>query len=162
TRVLNGFSAALDPSAVPVLERMPDVAGVFRVRAAYPASVSARPLAAALRSQRAQPLRSSLVGLDGTGVLVALLDTGVDSTSPYLHDQVLNGIGVGGNAINAKPQSGPGGALEQHGTEMAGIVAGDGGNGLSGVAPGATVLPIRVGGWQRDDSGNFGVFARTD
>jgi len=32
TRTLNGFSAALDPSAVPVLERMPQVAGVFRVR----------------------------------------------------------------------------------------------------------------------------------
>ena len=42
TRVLNGFSAALDPSAVPVLERMPQIAGVYRVRAAYPASVAAR------------------------------------------------------------------------------------------------------------------------
>src|SRR5205823_8241712 len=65
TRVLNGFSAALDPSAVPVLERMPQIAGVYRVRAAYPASVAARPAAAARRRQRSQPLRSSLVGFDG-------------------------------------------------------------------------------------------------
>src|SRR5262249_19194289 len=100
TRVLNGFSAALDPSAVAVLARMPDVAGVYRVRAAYPASIAAGPAAAALRGQRAQPLRSSLVGLDGSGVLVALLDTGVDSTSPYLHDHVLNGLDMAGTAIN--------------------------------------------------------------
>jgi len=162
TRTLNGFSAALDPSAVPVLERMRQIAGVYRVRAAYPATIGATPLAAAVRTQRAQPLRSSLVGLDGSGVLVALLDTGVDTTSPYLHLHVLNGIDVAGAQIDARPQSGPRGAVERHGTEMAGIIVGSGQAGLSGVAPGATVLPIRVGGWQRDYSGRFALFARTD
>jgi len=162
TRTINGFSAALDPSAVPVLERMKQVAGVYRVRAAYPASTGVTPLAAATRTERAQPLRSSLVGLDGSGVLVALLDTGVDTASPYLHLHVLNGTDVAGSHIDARPQSGPGGDVERHGTEMAGIVVGSGRAGLSGVAPGATVLPIRVGGWQRDDSGRFEVFARTD
>jgi hypothetical protein len=162
TRTLNGFSAALAPSAVPVLERMPQVAGVYRVRAAYPAGVAATPWAAAARSQRAQPLRSSLVGLDGSGVLVALLDTGVDASAPYLHSHVLNGIDVAGQAINARPQPGADGTVESHGTEMAGIVVGSGRSGLSGVAPGATVLPIRVGGWQRDDAGRLGEFARTD
>ena len=34
--------------------------------------------------------------------------------------------------------------------------------GLAGVAPGATLLPIRVAGWQRDDAGRVGLFARTD
>jgi hypothetical protein len=162
TRTLNGFSAALDPSAVPVLERMPQVAGVFRVRTAYPASASVTPTAAAASSQRAQPLRSTLVGLDGSGVLVALLDTGVDASSPYLHTHVLNGIDVAGKAINARPQVGLDGIPESHGTEMAGIVLGAGRSGLSGVAPGATLLPIRVGGWQRDDAGRVGLFARTD
>src|SRR5439155_221248 len=52
---------------------------------------------------------------------------------------------------------------ERHGTEMAGIVVGSGGpGGMAGVAPGATVLPIRVAGWQRDASANWSVFARTD
>ena len=162
TRVLNGFSAVLDPSAVPVLERMPQVAGVFRVRAAYPATVGTTPAVAAARSRLVQPLRSSLVGFDGTGVLVALLDTGVDDSSPYLHAHTLNGIDVAGDAIDARPHRGPGGSVEQHGTEMAGILLGSGGHGLSGVAPGATVLPIRVGGWQRDDSGRYAVFGRTD
>jgi hypothetical protein len=162
TRVLNGFSAALDPSAVPVLERLPQVVGVYRVRAAYPAGVTTTPVAAAARGAGLGPIRSSLVGLDGSGVLVALLDTGVDFHSPYLHAHVLTGLDVAGNAIDGRQQSGPGGAVERHGTEMAGIVIGSGLDGLSGVAPGATVLPIRVGGWQRDDSGRFALYARTD
>jgi hypothetical protein len=40
SRVLNGFSAPLDARAVAVLERRPEVAGVYPVRPAYPASVS--------------------------------------------------------------------------------------------------------------------------
>jgi len=41
--------------------------------------------------------------------------------------------------------------LEKHGTEMAGLLVGAGGPaGLAGVAPAATVLPIRVAGWQAD------------
>jgi hypothetical protein len=39
-RVLTGFSAPLDPSAVALLERAPEVAGVYAVRIAYPASAS--------------------------------------------------------------------------------------------------------------------------
>ena len=38
-RVLNGFSAPLDARAVTLLERAPEVAGVYPVRAAYPASL---------------------------------------------------------------------------------------------------------------------------
>ena len=46
SRVLNGFSAPLDARAVAVLERRPEVAGVYPVRAAYPASVSSTLLGA--------------------------------------------------------------------------------------------------------------------
>src|SRR6266536_430214 len=40
TRTVNGFSAAFDARGVALLERAPEVAGVFPVRAAYPASFS--------------------------------------------------------------------------------------------------------------------------
>ena len=33
---------------------------------------------------------------------------------------------------------------------------------MAGVAPGATVLPIRVAGWQRDASAHWSVYGRTD
>src|SRR5207244_11088304 len=34
--------------------------------------------------------------------------------------------------------------------------------GISGVATGASVLPIRVAGWQADASGHWSVYSRTD
>ena len=46
---------------------------------------------------------------------------------------------------------------------MAGLVVGSGGpDELEGVAPGASLLPIRVAGWQPDTSGGVSVYGRTD
>jgi hypothetical protein len=66
TRALNGFSAHIDAGLVPLVERDPDVAGVYPVRAAYPAY--ARTGAAGAASVLPPP-----GGLDGRGVRVALL-----------------------------------------------------------------------------------------
>jgi hypothetical protein len=162
TRVLNGFSAPLDASTAAVLERMPEIAGVYRVRVAYPATVTSSSLRAAAVGAGLGQIRSSPAGLDGSGVTIALLDTGVDLHAPYLHEHVLSGLDVAGGAIDARAQTGPGGVVERHGTEMAGIVVGSGRGGISGVAPGATIFPIRVGGWQRDASGRLALYARTD
>jgi minor extracellular serine protease Vpr len=164
TRVLNGFSAVLDPSVISLLERMPEVTGVYRVRAAFPAAAagSGAELAAAARGAGLNRLGTAPLSLDGAGVRIALLDTGVDSQAPYLHGHVLLGMDVAGGGIDARPHAGPGGVLERHGTEMAGILVGAGRDGLSGVAPGATVLPIRVGGWQRDAAGRWLQHARSD
>ena len=53
--------------------------------------------------------------------------------------------------------------IERHGTELAGLLVGSRGpGGLRGVAPGATILPIRVAGWQPNVSGTDAVYARTD
>ena len=43
-RVLNGFAASVDPTLLAGLERDPAVAGVYPVRAAYPAAVPAAAL----------------------------------------------------------------------------------------------------------------------
>ena len=46
---------------------------------------------------------------------------------------------------------------------MAGLLVGSGGpDGLQGVAPGATVFPIRVAGWQPDAEGRSIVYGRSD
>ena len=165
-RVLTGFSAPLDPSAVALLDQAPEVTGVYPVRVAYPASVSStlieKERLAAGAGSRANV---SLPGFDGRGVTIALLDTGVEATHRYLLGQVAEGYDVvdadrdpGASASPEDPTR-----LERHGTQLAGLMAGsEGPAGLNGVAGGATILPIRVAGWQREAGGRWAVFGRTD
>ncbi len=165
-RVVNGFSATLDPRAVSLFERDPGVAGVYPVRTAYPASDGTTLLG---RSEFGpgtghQP-EVSFSGFDGRGVTIALLDTGVDRTQPLIRGRILDGVDVVGGDPLATAASKPDstGELERHGTQMAGILVGAGGpNGLAGIAPGAAIVPIRVAGWQPDTVGGWGLYARTD
>jgi hypothetical protein len=73
----------------------------------------------------------------GTGVVVAVLDTGVDTSHAEFAGRILPGKDfVDGNVMRD-----PNG----HGTHVAGIVAAaDDGQGTSGLAPTSTVLPVRV------------------
>ena len=167
-RVLNGFSAPLDARAVALLERRSEVAGVYPVRVAYPASISSKLLGREGIALGAGSLPSvALPGYDGRGVTIALLDTGVDSAHPYLRGRILSGINVvdpdvrsGAPAVVDPADSS---RVEEHGTEMAGLLVGAGGpGGISGAATGASVLPIRVAGWQRDLKGSWAVYSRTD
>lgn len=81
----------------------------------------------------------------GTGVLIALLDTGVDPTHPTLAGRIApNGFNfVEGNSIindvgNGVDDDGDGliDELNGHGTYLAGIIA--------TIAPGAMILPVKV------------------
>jgi subtilisin family serine protease len=123
------------------------------VRIAYPATISAKSLTAdAVDAGNA--LASA--GVDGRGVTVAILDTGVDSHPALLRGRVLPGIDLVGGDPGARAAASPvdPSRLEQHGTEMAGVVA--------RVAAGAAMLPIRVAGWQPDSAGTWAVYARSD
>ncbi len=160
-RVLNGFSAILDARAIAVLQSVPEVAGVYPVRAAFPAAVSAQALA---QAQAFAPA-VQLPGFDGRGLTIALLDTGVDRTQPYLRGRVDPGLDIVDEtaAADARPSPQAPSQVERHGTQMAGLLVGAGGpGGLHGVAPAATVFPIRVAAWQPDAEGRSVVYARTD
>jgi type VII secretion-associated serine protease mycosin len=83
----------------------------------------------------------------GSGVTVALIDTGVDATHPDLHRNVLPGIDL------VDPGNDNAWTAATNGTALAGLIAGHGnrlfdhepGNrGVLGVAPGATLLPVRT------------------
>ncbi|MFE1362138.1 S8 family serine peptidase [Streptomyces harbinensis] len=74
----------------------------------------------------------------GEGITVAVIDTGVDPTLPELQGQVLDGTD-----LTAAPQ-GAHVDTDGHGTDMAALIAGTGNGGVQGLAPGATILPIRV------------------
>jgi minor extracellular serine protease Vpr len=159
-RVVNGFSARLDPTSLALLDRDREVAGIYPVRIAYPAQSSED--GGVLPSAVAD---LEVAGLDGTGVTVALLDTGVDPSHPYLRKRVLSGLDLidPGSGGIAQPHPTIPGRPERHGTELAGIVAGtEGPGGLHGIAPGAAILPVRVGGWQPDSEGGYSVYSRTD
>ena len=162
-RVFNGFATPLDARSLAIVVRDPDVRGVFPVRAAIPAAVDPSGVDDDVAGGRRPGL--AIPGFSGAGVTVALLDTGVDVVHPYIRDALLRGLDVldpGGDASARQNPTTPG-RPERHGTEMAGLVVGSGGPaGLEGVAPGASLLPIRVAGWQPDTSGGVSVYGRTD
>ncbi|AEV88976.1 peptidase S8/S53 subtilisin kexin sedolisin [Actinoplanes sp. SE50/110] len=77
---------------------------------------------------------------DGSGVTVAVIDSGVDAHHPDLDGQVLPGLDL----VNPKDDgdTDPVG----HGTTVSGIIAGrsDDNTGVVGIAPKAKILPVRV------------------
>jgi subtilisin family serine protease len=99
-------------------------------------------------SQSVSQINATLVhesyGIDGSGVTVAVLDSGIDTDHPDLATSLVgeqcfcsgnSGCCPGGGST----QSGPGAAEddEGHGTHVAGIVT-------SGVAPGADIVAVKV------------------
>ncbi|WP_238008798.1 type VII secretion-associated serine protease mycosin [Dactylosporangium sp. AC04546] len=83
----------------------------------------------------------------GEGVVVAVVDSGVDALHPDLVGQVLPGVdlvadpeqaAVAGSVVQTDPVG--------HGTTVAGLIAGSDSDsaGVVGIAPGAKILPVRV------------------
>lgn len=78
----------------------------------------------------------------GVGVTVAIIDTGVDESNPDLQGQLVTGAHVDKTgALVAGDLTDTYG----HGTHVAGIIAGNAnGHGITGIAPGAKIMPINV------------------
>ncbi|HEY5611861.1 MAG TPA: S8 family serine peptidase [Thermoanaerobaculia bacterium] len=92
-------------------------------------------------------------GFTGRGVVVAVLDTGIDTTHPDLHDAIVaeqcfcrnsNGTGCCPNGLTE--QSGPGAGADDHGhgTNVSGIIASSGQVAPMGVAPGVKLVAVKV------------------
>ena len=92
-----------------------------------------------IQADRAWPVAT------GSGVTIAIVDTGVDLTHPDLVDKIVSLPDAdfvapkGGDTNGAQDEDG-------HGTHVAGIAAATTNNGIgvAGVAPGASILPVRV------------------
>ena len=120
------------------------------------------------------PLRSQQWGLDqvraeaawptttGSGVTVAVVDTGVDLSHPDLKANLVPGATFTGCDKQNPPPCGNGdyrgpdgrNNADEHGTHVAGIVAAiaNNGVGIAGVAPDAKIMPVKV---LEDGSGSF-------
>ncbi len=85
----------------------------------------------------------SAYNVDGTGMTVAVIDTGVDYNNPALG----GGFGPGNKVIAgydfADGTANPIATASQHGTSIAGLIASSDPNDL-GVAPGADIVALRV------------------
>lgn len=97
----------------------------------------------------AKPWTESALGMDtvrsladGDGIIVAIVDSGVDTSNPHLAGSaVLPGVNlVGDDAADGRTDR------YGHGTIVAGIIAARkvDGSSLIGIAPKATILPVRV------------------
>ncbi|MGW2084870.1 type VII secretion-associated serine protease mycosin [Streptomyces sp. NPDC001880] len=79
----------------------------------------------------------------GEDVTVAVIDSGVDASTPDLRGRVLKGKDLAADSPGDEHTD-----YDDHGTEMAALIAGTGdsggGNGTFGLAPSSKILPIRV------------------
>ncbi|MFT3838684.1 MAG: S8 family serine peptidase [Myxococcaceae bacterium] len=94
---------------------------------------------------RSLPARQQL-GIDGTGVVVGVLDTGIDSTHPDLQGAlaaqkcfVFSGCPGSDGGVGDLAPEGSG-----HGTHIAGVITSDGHVAPPGIAPGANLVMVRV------------------
>jgi len=79
-------------------------------------------------------------GIDGTGIIVAVIDTGVDYNHPDLFGWGPDGKVVGG--YNFIQEEKPPLDTNGHGTQVAGVIAADGK--IVGIAPKAKILAYKV------------------
>lgn len=145
----------VDAAALISLAANPSVTKIAADRVRYPSLLESVPLIGA-------PFAWSY-GYTGAGQTVAILDTGVDKTHPFLAGKVISeacysttnpldyaaSLCPGGVAQSTEPDAGLNCTVVSiclHGTHVAGIVAGkdDGSIGFSGVAKEASIIAIQV------------------
>lgn len=142
-------------------------AGAAQAAAARPSAAPDDPLFGYQWNLRALELPAAWAISRGRGATVAVLDTGVayENRGPYRRAPDLAGtrFARGWDFVDddAHPNDvAPADGRRSHGTLMAGLIAQTTGNGLgtAGVAPAATIMPIRV--LRPDLSGSAGDIAR--
>lgn len=83
--------------------------------------------------------------LDGAGVTIAVIDTGIDSSHPDLLGTVIDGVDF--STVGVPNGTSGVGSSSFHGTMVASLIAGQGstGSGVIGLAPKAKLLAISIG-----------------
>jgi serine protease AprX len=132
--IVNGFSAFATLKQIEALARAPSVTQVEANATLVGANDKAQ---AAFGVSKA---RLDVPSLDGAGVTVAVLDSGIDPGHPDLAGRVVQFRDFVNNQLDPYDDNG-------HGTHVSAIVAGDGddsGGLYRGVAPGASIVAAKV------------------
>ena len=134
--VIDGFAASLTAGQVIALSKVP---GVFRVEEDFQVSVVNDEANADFGANDAR----SDFGVDGTGVVFCVVDTGVDATHEQLDGQK---VVAWRDIINGRPTAYDD---QGHGTHVASMLGGDGVGGpdasrYRGVAPGVSIAAVKV------------------
>ena len=86
------------------------------------------------------------MGITGKGVVIGVIDTGVQISHPDLVNNIDSGLSF--DFITGQPTGGPGGSTpnDAHGTAVAGIIAAQGNNGvgMAGIAYDAKIASLRL------------------
>jgi serine protease AprX len=138
--LIGGLSATVPLSA---LEDVASVPGVRHISPDRPVMSTVRPISSSEPPSWPQ-IPGGLQGVDGRGVGVAVIDSGV-----FDHENLAGAVRarldfvstVDGHASNVSP------ALQDpygHGTHVAGLIAGRPSGSFSGLAPGAHIVSLRV------------------
>ena len=136
TDQVSGVGGSLSQNALPTGDYRDTTQGVYGTEYSYNAN---------LAQLNVLPLNN--YGYDGTGINVAVVDSGIDASHPEFLNSTIRGYDFSNSA------TGYGGDPNGHGTHVASIIAGDAdGTGMRGVAYDATLYSYRV---DADGDGTF-------
>ncbi|MCX9083631.1 MAG: S8 family serine peptidase [Candidatus Methanoperedens sp.] len=94
--------------------------------------------------KRIKAMQAWQMGIDGTGINVSVIDTGIYATHPDISGRVIKWIDFIGNLSSPYDDNG-------HGTHVAGTVGGNGAGGITtGVAPNVSLFGAKVLNFQGD------------
>ena len=151
----NGFSCLASDEMIAQLAECQDVAYVYRdeKRQMLPDMSEEKPVSSKDNAWHVDKVNAPDVwnyngstGFDGTGVIVAVIDSGVD----YNHVDIARSMWDGGtefphHGIDIVNNDDDPMDEHCHGTHVSGIIAGQGNAGIqTGVAPGAKIMAVRV------------------
>lgn len=138
---INAFAADMPVQAVRRLAGLPGVRSVVREAGVQAAAVSPVNDLALLNGYNYAVRADNMWtrGYDGTGITVAVVDSGIDPNSPDLSRQTALAVKFSEGAADTRDLFG-------HGTHVAGVIAGNGtagGGRYIGIAPGVRLLNVK-------------------
>ena len=142
--LINAVAGVARPSGIKSLSENRQVRGIFLDKEAHMADAAPNTTINGSTTAYPAPIVKAdklwAKGIDGKGITVAIIDSGINKNHPDLVGRVVGEKNFVGHEITTTDLLG-------HGTMVAGIVAGTGaasGGKYKGVAPGASLLNVKV------------------